>query len=242
MTFFAIIPARYASSRLPGKPLLNIAGKPMIQHVYESAKKSEAEEVFIATDNREIQKASEMFGARVFMTSEEHSSGTDRIHEVVQKLNLSPDDVVVNVQADEPLIPASAINQVAVNLIRREDFGIATLCETVSSSADINDPNIVKVVMNKFGEALYFSRAPIPYFPNSEKKDYFRHIGIYGYRVEALNQFVGSPPALYEKTEKLEQLRALYNGIKIHVEVSRYNIPAGVDTQKDLEIVRASIF
>ena len=241
MTFFAIIPARYASSRLPGKPLLNIAGKPMIQHVYESAKKSEAEEVFIATDNREIQKASEIFGARVFMTSEKHSSGTDRIHEVVQKLNLSPDDVVVNVQADEPLIPASAISQVAVNLSGREDFGIATLCEAASYSADIDDPNVVKVVMNKFGEALYFSRARIPYVANSEKKDYFRHIGIYAYKVEALNQFVSFPSASYENTENLEQLRALYNGIKIHVEVCSYNIPAGVDTQKDLEIVRASI-
>ena len=241
MTFFAIIPARYAASRLPGKPLLDIAGKPMIQHVYESAIKSGAKEVFIATDNREIQKVSEMFGARVFMTSEEHRSGTERIHEVVQKLGLSPDDVVVNVQADEPLIPASAISQVAVNLSGREDFGIATLCEAASCSADIDDPNVVKVVMNKFGEALYFSRARIPYFSNSEKKDYFRHIGIYAYQVEALNQFVSFPSASYENTENLEQLRALYNGIKIHVEVCSYNIPAGVDTQKDLEIVRASI-
>ena len=241
MTFFAIIPARYASSRLPGKPLLDIAGKPMIQHVYESAKKSGAKEVFIATDNREIQKVSEMFGALVFMTSEEHRSGTERIHEVVQKLGLSPDDVVVNVQADEPLIPASAISQVAVNLRGREDFGIATLCEAASYSADIDDPNVVKVVMNKFGEALYFSRARIPYISNSEKKDYFRHIGIYAYKVEALNQFVSFPSSSYENTENLEQLRALYNGIKIHVEVCNYDIPASVDTQKDLEIVRASI-
>ena len=241
MTFFAIIPARYASSRLPGKPLLDIAGKPMIQHVYESAIKSGAKEVFIATDNREIQKVSEMFGARVFMTSEEHRSGTERIHEVVQKLDLSPDDVVVNVQADEPLIPASAISQVAINLSGREGFGIATLCEAASYSADIDDPNVVKVVINKFGEALYFSRARIPYFSNSEKKDYFRHIGIYAYKVEALNQIVSFPSALYENTENLEQLRALYNGIKIHVEVCSYDIPAGVDTQKDLEIVRASI-
>ena len=241
MTFLAIIPARYASSRLPGKPLLDIAGKPMIQHVYESAIKSGAKEVFIATDNREIQKVSEIFGARVFMTSEEHRSGTERIHEVVQKLGLSPDDVVVNVQADEPLIPASAIRQVAVNLSSREDFGIATLCEAASYSADIDDPNVVKVVINKFGEALYFSRARIPYCSNSEKKDYFRHIGIYAYKVEALNQFVSFPSASYENTENLEQLRALYNGIKIHVEVCNYDIPAGVDTQKDLEIVRASI-
>ena len=241
MTFFAIIPARYASSRLPGKPLLDIAGKPMIQHVYESAIKSGAKEVFIATDNREIQKVSEMFGARVFMTSEEHRSGTERIHEVVQKLDLSPDDVVVNVQADEPLIPASAISQVAINLSGREGFGIATLCEAASYSADIDDPNVVKVVINKFGEALYFSRARIPYVANSEKKDYFRHIGIYAYKVEALNQFVSFPSASYENTENLEQLRALYNGIKIHVEVCNYDIPAGVDTQKDLEIVRASI-
>ena len=241
MTFFAIIPARYASSRLPGKPLLDIAGKPMIQHVYESARRSGAKEVFIATDNREIQKASEMFGARVFMTSDEHRSGTERIHEVVQKLGLSPDNVVVNVQADEPLIPASAISQVAINLSGREGFGIATLCEAASYSADIDDPNVVKVVMNKFGEALYFSRARIPYVANSEKKDYFRHIGIYAYKVEALNQFVSFPSASYENTENLEQLRALYNGIKIHVEVCNYDIPAGVDTQKDLEIVRASI-
>ena len=213
----------------------------MIQHVYESAIKSGAKEVFIATDNREIQKVSEMFGARVFMTSEEHRSGTERIHEVVQKLDLSPDDVVVNVQADEPLIPASAISQVAINLSGREGFGIATLCEAASYSADIDDPNVVKVVINKFGEALYFSRARIPYFSNSEKKDYFRHIGIYAYKVEALNQFVSFPSASYENTENLEQLRALYNGIKIHVEVCNYDIPAGVDTQKDLELVRASI-
>lgn len=239
MSFYVIIPARYGSHRLPGKPLLDIVGKPMIQHVYDRAKKSGANEVIIATDDARIQSAAEEFGAKVLMTAVSHTSGTERIQEVVSELGLDPLQIIVNLQADEPLMPPSAIDQVARNLKEKNEVGITTLCELISSRSEIEDPNVVKVVMNERGEALYFSRSIIPHQGGGDNShDYFRHIGIYAYRVMVLNQFVKWPISKLENAEKLEQLRALQNGVKIHVEVSSHKIPAGVDTEKDLEIVR----
>ena len=237
MKFFVVIPARYESSRLPGKPLLDIAGKPMIQHVYESAKKSSAEEVIVATDDSRILDAVLEFGGKAILTSKSHRSGTERVQEVTRLLDLDSSDIVVNVQGDEPLIPPAAIDKVATDLKEKAGFGIATICESVATG--IEDPNIVKVVMNSFGEALYFSRSPIPYSENSS--NYFRHVGLYAYRVDALKKFTEFPSSLYEESEKLEQLRALYFGIKIHVAVCDFNIPPGVDTPTDLNAVRALI-
>lgn len=239
MPFSVVIPARYAATRLPGKPLLDIAGKPMIQHTYERAQASDAESVTIATDDERIREAAEGFGATVCMTSADHRSGTDRIQEVASQLQLTDDHILVNVQADEPLLPPQVINQVACNLEQHPEVGIATLCELISSQQEIDDPNAVKVVLNCDGIALYFSRATIPWQASASAQNCFRHVGIYAYRVAVLNQFVQWPVAELEISEKLEQLRALYNGVAIHVAVSDAEIPAGVDTERDLEAVRS---
>ena len=241
MSFTVIIPARYASQRLPGKALLDICGKSMLQHTYERASDCAAKQVCIATDDERIRTVAEEFGAKVFMTAESHQSGTDRVHEVTTQLGLSDDEVVVNVQADEPLIPASVINQVASNLNIHNEAGIATLCEVISNQEEVKDPNAVKVVINDKGHALYFSRATIPYRARGSAQKHFRHVGIYAYRVSVLNEFVRWPPSDLEISETLEQLRALYNGVSVHVEVSSEQIPAGVDTEKDLEAVRVAI-
>lgn len=241
MSFSVVIPARYAATRLPGKPLLDICGKPMLQHTYERALESKAKRVIIATDDARIQEAAQGFGATVCMTKDTHVSGTDRIQEVSGQLQMAETELVVNVQADEPLIPPSVINQVAQNLHQDSEVGIATLCETIRSQEEILDPNSVKVVIDHHGHALYFSRATIPWQGSASAKNCYRHIGIYAYRVAVLNQFVRWPVCELEVTEKLEQLRALYNGIGIHVAVSGECIPPGVDTQKDLEQVRAHL-
>jgi 3-deoxy-manno-octulosonate cytidylyltransferase (CMP-KDO synthetase) len=247
MSFSVVIPARYASSRLPGKPLKDIAGKPMIQHVYERALESEAKEVIIATDDERIQKVAESFGAKVCMTNPDHASGTDRLQEVVSQLNYYADDIVVNVQGDEPLIPPRVINQVAHNLSAEHEASIATLYEPIESIKDVFNPNIVQVVTDRNDFALYFSRAPIPYardaFAKSQEKmpegvQFKRHIGIYAYRVNLLNNFVKWEEAPIETTECLEQLRALWNGAKIHVALADEIPPGGVDTEEDLERVR----
>lgn len=252
MSFTVIIPARYASTRLPGKPLKDIAGKPMVQHVYEQAKKSAAREVIIATDDERIKQVAEAFGARVCMTAADHESGTDRLQEVVTQLGYSDDEVIVNVQGDEPLIPPSNINQVAELLLASPNAGIATLSERIDNVADVFDPNAVKVVSNAANSALYFSRAPIPWSRDdfgglgsglSEQLpaeiDFQRHIGIYGYRVGLLHQFVTWAPAPIERAEALEQLRAMWNGVEIKVKQAVEAPPPGVDTEADLERVRA---
>ena len=237
MSFFAVIPARYDSSRFPGKPLADIAGKPMIQYVYESAKRSSAKDVIVATDDLRILEVVEKFGGKALLTSRNHGSGTERVQEVAKSLGLSPNDIIVNVQGDEPLMPPAAINRVAADLEEKEYFGMATICE--SAKQDKENVNIVKVVINSFGEALYFSRAPIPYIESMS--DYLRHVGLYAYRVDALDKFVSLPASKYEESEKLEQLRALEFGIKVHVAVCDFNIPPGVDTPEDLNAVRALI-
>ncbi|MGB3623462.1 3-deoxy-manno-octulosonate cytidylyltransferase [Ketobacter sp. MCCC 1A13808] len=246
-----IIPARFASSRLPGKPLLDIAGKSMVERVYLQACKSSAKEIIIATDDARIEQAAQSFGAKAVMTSADHQSGTDRLQEVVSQLGLAADDIVVNVQGDEPLIPPQVIEQVAQNLAA-SSAGIATLCEPVIDMETAFDPNAVKVVADAQGYALYFSRAPVPYsrdtFNSSHGQNYgslppqmnlHRHIGIYAYRVSLLHDFVRWGPCDLEQTECLEQLRAMWHGVKIHVEQAQITPPAGVDTEADLNRVRA---
>lgn len=243
--FYVVIPARYASTRLPGKPLLDINGKPMIQHVYERARQSNAEKVLVATDDERIADAVRRFDGEVIMTAREHASGTDRLAEVAKKLELDPQQIVVGVQGDEPLIPAPIINQVAENLAANSAASIATLMEEISDLHVIQNPNAVKVVADKNSMALYFSRAPIPFardeFPQNkmtQNAPYFRHIGMYAYRVEFLNLFSTWPPCELESVEKLEQLRALWYGHKIHVAAALESPQGGVDTEQDLQNVR----
>ena len=258
MSFTVVIPARYASSRLPAKPLLDIAGRPMIQHVYERACLSEASRVVIATDDQRIADVATGFSAEVCMTAVSHESGTDRLQEVVSKLEFSDQQIVVNVQGDEPLIPPAVINQVAANLAANEQAAIATLIEKINDTETVFDPNAVKVTLDSQQRALYFSRAPIPFFRdgwsgvleenqatvNTEKVmpetcSYYRHIGIYAYRVAFLHQFIQWPVSALEATEKLEQLRALENGMTIMAHEAVEAIPTGIDTESDLEKVRA---
>ena len=244
MQFIVVIPARYASSRLPGKPLRDIKGKTMIQRVWQQASKSSAARVVIATDDQRIEEAATAFGAEVCMTRDDHISGTDRLQEVAQTLGLSDDQIIVNVQGDEPLIPPEVIDQVATNLAKSSTAGVATLCEPLSSVVDFVNPNTVKVVSDVTGNALYFSRAPIP-FPrdkslgtdNSLPEDARRHIGIYAYKVASINQFVDWDMAPLEQLESLEQLRFLHNNVAIHVADSCAPVPGGVDTEDDLNNV-----
>nr|WP_010130481.1 3-deoxy-manno-octulosonate cytidylyltransferase [Microbulbifer agarilyticus] len=247
-SFDVIIPARYASSRLPGKPLAEIAGKPMVQRVYERALESAAERVVVATDDGRVAETVTAFGGKVCMTSPEHASGTDRLQEVAQQLGLADDRILVNVQGDEPLIPPAVINQVAANLARNTDAGVATLAEPIESVEDFLNPNIVKVVCEGSGLARYFSRAPIPWPRDAfaagqgalpEGLNSRRHIGIYAYRAALLNLFVAWPMAPIEEFEALEQLRFLYNGHAIHVDDACEEVPGGVDTEQDLVRMRA---
>lgn len=246
MSFTVVIPARYASSRLPGKPLLDIAGKTMLQRVYEQARLSEASRIIIATDDERIADVARGFEAEVCMTSAEHPSGTDRLQEVASQLGFYADDIIVNVQGDEPLIPPRLINQVAHNLAADPAAGISTLCEQITELQAVHNPNIVKVVTDVNGYALYFSRATIAWARDAFAKNpdqlppspLYRHIGLYGYRVKMLNDFVRWSPAPLEQAEQLEQLRALWNGVKIHVAEADEAHPAGVDTPADLERLR----
>ena len=232
MTFSVIIPARYASSRLPGKLLLDLAGKPVLQHTIKRALASEARQVVVATDDVRIAELVQSTTAKAVMTSPDNATGTDRIQEAADMLGLGGEEIVVNVQGDEPLIPVTAINQVAHNLAQHEEAGIATLCEEITEAAEFTDPNAVKVVRDEQGFALYFSRAPIPHVGESRA---LRHIGIYAYRVDLLNRFVNWPQSDLERSERLEQLRALSNGVKVHVGISSERFPPGIDTKEDLE-------
>lgn len=248
MSFTVVIPARYGSTRLPGKPLLQIAGKPMVQRVWEQARRSSAEQVVIATDDERIRDVAQAFGAQVCMTSPDHPSGTDRLQQVALQLGFPDEHIVVNVQGDEPLIPPAVIDQVAANLASHAQAGIATLREAIESLEELINPNAVKVVSDVAGMALYFSRAPIPWprddFMHGQKSmpqsgRWYRHIGIYAYRTGFLHQYVTWPPAPLEELESLEQLRALYNGVGIHVASAVESVPGGVDTEQDLNTVRA---
>lgn len=246
MKFTVIIPARYASSRLPRKPLLDIAGKPMIRHVWEKAQQAGAARVIIATDHSEIEATAKAFGAEVCMTSDKHDSGTERLAEVIEKVAMADDEIIVNVQGDEPLLPPEIIGQVAKNL---DQYGVnmATLAVKITEKEELFNPNAVKVLTDKNGMALYFSRAPIPFardrFADCDdafvaSQNYLRHIGIYAYRAGFVKQYVAWEATQLERLEALEQLRALWYGEKIHVEPAKIPPQAGVDTPDDLERVR----
>jgi 3-deoxy-manno-octulosonate cytidylyltransferase (CMP-KDO synthetase) len=243
--FHVIIPARFAASRLPGKPLLPIEGRPLIQWVWQRAKDSGAASVRIATDDVRIRDAAANFGAQCVMTSPDHASGTDRIAEVVRAGALSPDDIVVNLQGDEPMMPAPLIAQVAAGVAAASDIDIATAVAPITTLAEFLDPNCVKALRAQGGRALYFSRAPVPWprdHVSAERPSRFagswRHIGIYAYRVRSLLEFAAWPPTPLELTERLEQLRALEHGMHIHLVALTEPPPAGVDTPEDLERIR----
>ena len=250
MTFSVVIPARFGSTRLPGKPLLDLAGRPMIQRVWDQACASSAARVIIATDDERIADVAAAFGAEVCITNPGHPSGTDRLAEVARLHGFDDDDIVVNVQGDEPLIPPAVIDQVAANLADNADASIATLAEPITALAELNNPNAVKVVADVNGMALYFSRAPVPWprdaFAAGESRlpaegAWSRHIGIYAYRAGFLARFVRWPTAGIEALEQLEQLRALYQGERIHVAQACAEVPAGVDTEQDLDSVREAL-
>ncbi|AXN30034.1 3-deoxy-manno-octulosonate cytidylyltransferase [Vibrio coralliilyticus] len=247
MSFTVVIPARYESTRLPGKPLADIGGKPMIQWVYEQSLQAGAERVVVATDDARVESAVQAFGGVVCMTSSEHESGTERLAEVVKVMNIPDDHVIVNVQGDEPLIPPAIITQVANNLASSQ-APMATLAVEISHEDEVFNPNAVKVLTDKDGYAMYFSRATIPWdrdnFANGGKviaQPLMRHIGIYAYRAGFINTYINWEPTALEKIESLEQLRVLWYGEKIHVEVAKQAPPAGVDTPEDLEVVRKLI-
>ncbi|WP_380181437.1 3-deoxy-manno-octulosonate cytidylyltransferase [Kalamiella sp. sgz302252] len=247
MSFIAIIPARYASTRLPGKPLVDIHGKPMIVHVMERARESGAERVIVATDNDEVARAVEAAGGEVCMTRPDHQSGTERLAEVIEKYQFPDDAVIVNVQGDEPMIPPVIIRQVADNLAK-SSAGMATLAVPIDSAEEAFNPNAVKVVRDAQGYALYFSRATIPWdrerFAVSQEQigdNFLRHIGIYGYRAGFIRRYVSWQPSPLEQIELLEQLRVLWYGEKIHVDVAQTVPGAGVDTPEDLARVRAAM-
>ena len=248
--FRVVIPARYASTRLPGKALLPMAGKPMIQWVHERAARSRASEILIATDDSRIARASESFGAHVVMTEPTHASGTDRIAEVARARQWAPSDIVVNVQGDEPLIPPALIDQVAGLLLTNSNAHMATLGSPLTNLDQLLDPNVVKVVMDVTGRALYFSRAPIPWNRDSAPSGLAsqtnfagarRHIGIYAYRVEALLRLASLAPTPLEQAEKLEQLRALENGFEIRVADAVEPPGPDVNTPEDVERVVARL-
>lgn len=245
--FVVAIPARYESSRLAGKSLLEIAGKPMIQWVYERAKESNASEVVIATDEERIENACRAFGAEVCMTSKKHTSGTLRLGEVVEKRGWGDRKVVVNVQGDEPMMPPCLINQVARELLSCERSAMATLMTSITDLKDWQNPNVVKVVTDQLGYALYFSRASIPVDRDAESENRphvtsssssGRHVGIYAYRAGFLREFGQLAPCDYERIESLEQLRALYHGYVIRVGQAECLPGRGVDTAEDLAFVQ----
>jgi 3-deoxy-manno-octulosonate cytidylyltransferase (CMP-KDO synthetase) len=239
--FVVVIPARYASERLPGKPLREINGKAMIEHVYQRGLESAAKEVVIATDDDRVAAAAEGFGATICMTGDQHRSGTERIAEVAEILDWSDDVVVVNLQGDEPAMPPSLINQCAA-LLDDTSVDVATLASPLASLNDFNNPNVVKVVLNDNDDAIYFSRASIPY-PRSEDKSRqamdsaLHHHGIYGYRCGVLRQLVNAEPSPLELAEQLEQLRALSLGMRIRVGRPEQRPGRGVDTEADLSAV-----
>lgn len=246
--FHIVIPARYAASRLPGKPLLPIADKPLVQWVWERALESGADSVIVATDDDRVHRAATQFGADCVMTGGQHVSGTDRIAEVARARTFGTEDVVVNLQGDEPLMPPSVIAEVAAALQARPTIDMATAVAPIASLEEFLNPACVKAVRALDGRALYFSRAPVPWSRDDVARGRpasfagtWRHIGIYAYRVRALLQFAAWPPTPLEATEKLEQLRALEHGMSIHLTALASAPPPGVDTLEDLERVRATV-
>jgi 3-deoxy-manno-octulosonate cytidylyltransferase (CMP-KDO synthetase) len=248
MSFVAVIPARYGSSRFPGKPLADLHGKPMVVHVAERAAASGAREVIVATDHADIAAAVRAHGHQAVMTRADHPTGTDRIAEVAARRRYSADTIVVNVQGDEPLIDPALVRRVATNLARHRDAAIATAAHPVRNAADFVSPHVVKVALDERGYALYFSRAPIPYPRDALARSTlrklpaglpaYRHVGIYAYRCAFLRRFRRLPPAAIEQFEALEQLRALAHGFRISVAILAHAGAPGIDTPQDLARVR----
>jgi len=248
MSYRVVIPARMQSSRLPGKPLAEIAGLPMVQHVYRRAVDSGADEVVVATDDVRVEHAVKGFGGQVLMTSADHASGSERIAEVCCRLGWDADQVVVNLQGDEPLVPASLIHQVAATLEQDAEVPMSTLCYPIHNAAELFDPHVVKVVRDGAGRALYFSRATIPWDRDAfavtqetlpDGAEHYRHIGLYAYRAGFLDEYIRWPACPLEQMESLEQLRVLYHGRAIAVAVAEEMPGHGVDTPEDLRRVRA---
>jgi 3-deoxy-manno-octulosonate cytidylyltransferase (CMP-KDO synthetase) len=244
--FHVIIPARFASTRLPGKVLREIGGLPMLEHVYKRAKDAGAQTVTVATDDEQVRETCKRFGATAQMTSGHHQSGTDRIAECAGRMSFPDNAIIINLQADEPLTPPHALWELSGNMGRNPKAHIGTLCSRIQSAQELHDPDAVKVVMDAYGNALYFSRAPIPYNRDAFRNDagclppttaYYRHIGIYAYRASFLRQFSQLAIPAAESAENLEQLRALHYGYQIHVGIFQGDFPAGVDTENDLRRV-----
>ncbi len=238
MKIVAIIPARYASTRFPGKPLARLVDRPMIQHVYERVLKSPViSKAVVATDSEDIARCVEDFGGQVLMTSPEHRCGTERIAEAAGLLRLADQDIVVNIQGDQPLLAPPVIEELVKPLLLNGDLPMSTVATLFRREEEVFDPNRVKIVVDRQGRAIYFSRSPIPYFrPPGTKPRYLRHIGIYAYRRWALEEFVSLAEGELEAAEKLEQLRALENGWPLAVVITRYECPE-VDTPEDLAYV-----
>ena len=238
-----VIPARFASSRLPGKPLLEIHGRPMILRVVDQARKVLGfDDLCVATDNERIAEVCRAEGVDVVLTSADHPSGTDRLSEVARLKGWASEDIIVNVQGDEPLLPAQLVQQVAQLLESQPEASMSTLCEPIESLAEFERDSIVKVVMSKYNQALYFSRATIPYDRDGAKEavqqlhtQAYRHLGLYAYRVNLLKEYVSWDMGMLERLESLEQLRVLENGHRIAIAVAEANLPPGVDTQEDLD-------
>ncbi len=242
--FYVVIPARHASTRLPGKPLLTIGDKPMVVRVAEQAAQSGAQQIWIATDHHSIIDAAHEHGFKACLTKASHASGTDRIAEVVELQHWPDDAIIVNVQGDEPLIPPTLISAVAEHLHQHPECAIATACHAIHDEVAMRNPNIVKVVLDKNGNALYFSRAPIPHPRDAFTQKpaptttMLRHIGIYAYHAGFLRAYNQLAPCMPEQIEALEQLRALYHGYKIGVVITEHAPPSGVDTEQDLHDAR----
>jgi 3-deoxy-manno-octulosonate cytidylyltransferase (CMP-KDO synthetase) len=243
--FVVVIPSRFASTRLPGKPLRDINGKTMLQHVFERGMESAANDVVIATDDERIADAAEMFGARVCMTSDQHRSGTERIAEVCDLMDWDDERIVVNLQGDEPTMPAALINQCA-NLLQDSSSDIATLASPIQSQEDLNNPNVVKAIVDDRGEAIYFSRAAIPFARSKDQVSVacdvaLHHHGIYAYRCGVLRRIIAADPSQLEIVEQLEQLRALSLGMSIRVGIASERPGTGVDSEDDLAIAAANL-
>lgn len=258
MSYTVVIPARYAASRLPGKPLRELAGRSLVEHAWRCAQRSGAAEVIVATDDERIASVARGFGAKVCMTDPAHASGTDRIAEVARAIGLADDAVVVNLQSDEPQMPPALLDQVAAEALGDSEAAIATLCTPIESAEELFDPNVVKVVTDRHGHALYFSRAPIPWareafaqgarvLPAPEQSGladlagHFRHIGLYAYRAGFLREYVSWEPCALERTEALEQLRAMWHGRRIRVAIACERPGPGIDTPEDLAALQAAM-
>lgn len=239
MSFTVVIPARYDSTRLPGKALANIHGKTMIEHVVDRANESNAHRVIVATDDRRIEQQLLNANCEVCMTRADHESGSDRLAEVVEKIAFDENHIIVNVQGDEPLIPGKLINQVAASLAKSDSAVMSTAAKKILTEEDLHNPNVVKVVSSLSGRALYFSRAPIPFARDQRHAPAWHHIGIYAYKAGFLKQYHLLDGSQIEQTESLEQLRVLDNGYDIMVHQVDYDTGVGVDTPEDLEHIRS---